>query len=205
MFDKQKTLMNTIIFAVLIDHFLRETDRNYVFFFKITHFLLQLAFCNVYTANRKSSFASILVQVSTFYLNFQPHHHHHPVSIRFLPRSRRWQDTSHSFRNRSHIFNPTSFTLSSTCFLHVIFGRPRFRFPFTSSIIAFFRVSSSFLLITRPYHLTPFAFAILSNVCFKPNISIRSSNFFLSINFAPHIDLTICHFTLPQTPCLISI
>ena len=80
------------------------------------------------------------------------------------------------------IFNPTFFTLSSTCILHVSVGRPRFRFPFTSIIIAFFSILSS-LLITCPYHLTPFAFAIQSNVTFIPNISIRSSIFFLSTNF----------------------
>ena len=90
----------------------------------------------------------------------------------------------------SSIFHPTFFTLSSTCLFHVIFGRPRFRCPFTSIIIAF-SILSSFLLITCPYHLTSFAFAILSNVFFKPYISISSSVLFLSTNFTPHIDLTM--------------
>ena len=48
-----------------------------------------------------------------------------------------------------------------------------------------------FLLITCPYHLTPFAFAILFNVSFKPNVSTSSSVFFLSTNFTPYIDLTM--------------
>ena len=87
----------------------------------------------------------------------------------------------------SSIFNPTFLTLSSTCLLHVSFGRPHFRSSFTSIIIAFFSIISSFLLITCPYHLTPFAFAILSNVFFKPNISISFSIFFLSTSFTPHI------------------
>ena len=105
----------------------------------------------------------------------------YPVSIWFFPRHRRWPDTPHSFRNRSHTFSPsrsiccfldskpTFSTLSSTCLLHVIFGRPCFRFPFTSSIIAFFSVLLSQVgLITCPYLLTPFAFAYLSYVSFKP-------------------------------------
>ena len=86
----------------------------------------------------------------------------------------------------SSIFNPTFFT-----FFHVIFGCPRFRYPFNSIIIAFFSILLSSLLITCPYHLTPFAFAILSNVFFKPYISVSSFVFFLSTNFAPQIDLTM--------------
>ena len=111
----------------------------------------------------------------------------------------------------SSVFKPTFFTLSSTCLLLVIFGRPRFRFPFTSIIFVFFSILSSSLLITCPYHFTPFAYAILSNVFFKPNISISSSIFFLSTTFTPHIDLTMAlsvlkiaisvslkhHFSLP--------
>ena len=121
-----------------------------------------------------------------------------PVLIRFFPRQRRWPNTPHSLRDRSHSFppsrsicNPIFFTLSSTCLFHVIFGRPRFRCPFTSIIIAFFSILSSSLLIKCPYHVTPFVFAIQSNVFFKPNISISSSVFFLSTNFTPHIDLTM--------------
>ena len=94
--------------------------------------------------------------------NFENIYHHHPVSIRFLPRFRKWPDhlipsaialtpSLHLVRSTaSSIFNPTSFTLSSGCFLHVIFDRPRFRFPFTSSIISFGILSSS-LLIICPY------------------------------------------------------
>ena len=122
----------------------------------------------------------------------------HPVSIRFLPRSRRWPDTPHFLCDRSHtfppsrsIFNPTFFTLSSTCLLHVIFGSAHFRCLFTYGIIAFLSVLSSPLLITCPYHLTPVAFAVLSNVSFKLKISISYSIFFLSTNFTPHIDLTM--------------
>ena len=121
--------------------------------------------------------------------------------MRFFPRHRKWPNTPHFFAialtpslhlvrsAASSIFNPTFFMLSSTCLLHVIFGRPRFCFPFTSSIIAF--TLSSFLLITCSYHHTSFAFAILSNVFFKPNISISSSIFFLSTDFTPRIDLAM--------------
>ena len=104
-------------------------------------------------------------------------------------------DRSHTFPPSRLICSflnlPPDFTLSSTCLLHVIFGRSRFRCLFTPSIIAFFSILSSSILITCPYHLTPFAFAILSNVYFKPNISISSSIFFLFTNFTPHIDLTM--------------
>ena len=66
----------------------------------------------------------------------------------------------HLFRSAaSSVFNPTFFTLSSTCLLHVIFGHLRFRCPFTSSIIAFFSILSSYLLITCSCHLTQFAIA----------------------------------------------
>ena len=91
----------------------------------------------------------------------------------------------------SSIFNPTSFTHSSTCLLHVIFSRPRFRSPFTSIIFAFFSILLSSFLITCPYHLTPFTFSILSSFSFNPNISISSSIFFLPTNFTPHIDFTV--------------
>ena len=76
-------------------------------------------------------------------------------------------------------------------FFKVFYGRPRFRCPFTSSIIAFFKMLSSFLLTTCSYHLTPFACAILSKVSFKPSIFIKSSVFFLSTSFTPHIDFTM--------------
>ena len=87
-----------------------------------------------------------------------------PVLIRFFPRHRKWRNTPHPLRDRSYsfppsrssaaysIFNPTFFTLSSTSLFHVIFGRPRFRCPFTSIIIAFFSILSSSLLITCLYH-----------------------------------------------------
>ena len=127
----------------------------------------------------------------------------YPVSIHFFPRHRSWPDTPHSFRNRSHtflhlvrsaafsIFNPTFFTPFSTCLLHVILGRPRFRCPFTSIIIAFSILSSS-LLITCPIVRTILLHSPLPfNVFFKPNISISFSIFFLSTNCTPHIDLAV--------------
>ena len=49
----------------------------------------------------------------------------------------------------------------------------------------------SSLLNTCLYHLTPFAFAIWTTVSFNHNISIRSSVFFFSISFVPHIAHTI--------------
>ena len=91
----------------------------------------------------------------------------------------------------SSTLNPIFFIFSSTCFFHVYVGRPRFRGPFTSNMIAFFKMLSSSLLTTCSYHLTPFALAILSKVSFRPSIFISSSVFFLSISFTPHIDLTI--------------
>ena len=45
-----------------------------------------------------------------------------------------------------------------------------------------------------PYY--SFAFAILSNVSFKPNIFIRSFIFFQSRKFTPHIDLTMALLVL---------
>ena len=72
----------------------------------------------------------------------------------------------------SSTLNPIFSIFSSTCFFHVCFGRPRFCGPFTSNIIAFFKMLSSSLLTTCPYHLTPFALAILSKVSFRPSIFI---------------------------------
>ena len=50
----------------------------------------------------------------------------------------------------SSISNPTFFTLYSTCLLPVIFCRPRFRCPFTSSIIAFF----SYIVVISSNHMS---------------------------------------------------
>ena len=128
------------------------------------------------------------------------HHHIHVQSgssitegglIHLIPSAIALTPSLHLVRSAaSWIFNSSYSTVSSTCLLLVVFGRPRFRIPFTSSIIAF-SILSSFLQITCPYYLTPFAFAILSNVSFKPSISISSSLFFLSTNFTSHIDLTM--------------
>ena len=103
--------------------------------------------------------------------------------------------------------NLVLFTSSSTCLLLVCFGLPRFCYPFASSINALFWTSSSSLLTTCPYHLTPFVFAIFFSVSFKPSISINSSLFFLFTNFSPHIDLTIAlsvlkKFQLQKKVCL---
>ena len=57
--------------------------------------------------------------------------------------------------------NPILFTLSSTGLLHVCFGLPRFRYPFTSNINALFKTLSSSLLSTCPYHLTEYVLVIL--------------------------------------------
>ena len=116
------------------------------------------------------------------------HYHHHPFSI--------WPVLVLVEGGRMHLIslaialtpyfhlvrfaafstsNPILFTLSSTCFLHVCFGLSHFRCPFTASINAFFRTLSYFLLTTCLYHLTPFAFAILSNIFLKPSISINFS------------------------------
>ena len=120
-----------------------------------------------------------------------------------FPHVRRWPDAPHSFSNRSHSLSPSRAICSFLhpqsnllyilldLFLHVCFCRPRFRGPFTSNIIAFFKMLSSSLLTTCPCHLTPFALAILSKVSFRPSIFISSSVFFLSTSFTPHIDLTI--------------
>ena len=87
--------------------------------------------------------------------------------------------------------NPIIFTLSSACLFHVCFCFPRFHCPFPSSIHALFKALSPFFLTTCPYHLTPFVFAIYSNVSFKPSSSISFSLFFLSTNFTSYIDLTM--------------
>ena len=77
----------------------------------------------------------------------------------------------------------TFFTLSSTCLLHVIFGRPRFRFEFTSIIIAFISILSSSLLITCPYHLTLFAFChFIQRFLRRPTQHLHQVLHFLSIH-----------------------
>ena len=76
------------------------------------------------------------------------------------------------------ISNPILFVFSSTCLLHLCLGFPRLRCPFISSINVLFRRLSLSLLITYPYHLATFDFAILFNVSFRPSIFIIS--FFLS-------------------------
>ena len=131
------------------------------------------------------------------------HHHHRPVLIRFflvseggrmhlIPSAIAPTPSLHLARSKaSSTLNPIFFIFSSTCFFHVCFGRPRFHGPFTSNIIAFFKKLSSSLLTTCPYHLTPFALAILSKVSFRPSIFMSSSVFFPSTSFTPHIDLTI--------------
>ena len=76
------------------------------------------------------------------------HYHHHPVSIRCgwsrsrvagcttLPQ-RSLSPSSHLVRFAgSSSCNPILFTFSSTCLLHICFGLPQFRCPFTSSISA---------------------------------------------------------------------
>ena len=96
------------------------------------------------------------------------HHHHRPVLIRFflvseggrmhlIPSAIAPTLSLHLARSvASSTLNPIFFIFSTTCFFHVCFGRPRFRGPFTSNIIAFFKMLSSSLLTTCPYHLTPF-------------------------------------------------
>ena len=71
----------------------------------------------------------------------------------------------------------TLFNLSQPCLLLPF----SFRCPFTSSINVLFRTLSSFLLSTCPYHFTPFAFAILSHVSFKPSVSISVLSFFSTV------------------------
>ena len=120
------------------------------------------------------------------FLKQRGHYHHQPVSIwrvlvlvqggrmHFIPLAIALTPYFHLIRFvASSISNPILFTLSSTCLLHVCFGLPHFRCPFTASINAFFTTLSYFLLTTCPYHLTPFTFAILSTVFFKPSISIH--------------------------------
>ena len=99
--------------------------------------------------------------------------HHQPVLIRFflvseggrmhlIPSAIALTPSLHLARSvASSNLNPIFFIFFSTCFFHVCFGHPRFRGPFTSNIIAFFKMLSSSLLTTCPYHLTPFALAIL--------------------------------------------
>jgi len=76
-----------------------------------------------------------------------------------------------------------------------------------------FSTSSSSLLKTCPYHHTPFAYANLSTVSCKSNISIGCFAFFLSINLTLYIALTkllsfrikIVCFIFSKTPCFASI
>ena len=89
--------------------------------------------------------------------------------------------------------------------LHICFGLPRFRCPFTSSINAFFRTLTLSLLTTCLYYNTPFTFAILSKVSSKLSIFINSSLFFLSTNFTPHIDLTMALSVLLEIAISISL
>ena len=81
-------------------------------------------------------------------------YHHHPVSILcgwFKSRmaectsfpQRSLSPSSHLVRfAASSTSNPILFTFYSTCLLHICFGLPRFRCPYTSSINAFFRTLS---------------------------------------------------------------
>ena len=110
-----------------------------------------------------------------------------------------WLDAPHSLSNLSLpfcILGDLQPRAPPTQFIHVLFNLPpphllwpssisRLFALFTSSINAFFRTLSSSLLITCSYHNTLFTFAILSNVSFKPSISINSSSIFLSTNFTP--------------------
>ena len=107
-------------------------------------------------------------------------YHHHPVLICFflvseggrmhlIPSAIAPTTSLHLAQSvASSTLNPILFVFSSTCFFHVCFGRLRFHGPFTSNIIACFKTLSSFLLTTCPYHLTPFALAILSNITTLP-------------------------------------
>ena len=137
------------------------------------------------------------------------HYHRHPVSIwrvlvlvkggriHLIPSGIALTPYFHLVRFAAFsTSNPIPFTLSSICLPHICFGLPRYRCPFTAGINVFFRTLSYSLLTTCPYRLTPFAFAILTNVFFKPNISINSSLCFLSTNFTPHIDLTMALYVL---------
>ena len=98
----------------------------------------------------------------------------------------------HFSRSKASSFsNPNFFTSSSTFLFHVLFGRPLLLLPITSKSRAFLKMLPSSLLSTWPYHLTAFAFAIISNDSTKPNISINSFVIFLSINLTPHMALNI--------------
>ena len=113
------------------------------------------------------------------------------------------RDRSHTFPHlvrsaASSIFNPTFFTLSFTCLLHVIFGRLTF--------------ASHSLPSSLPCSLLQYIIIIPSNHMSIPSYSIRlchsiqhflqtqqpisSSIFFLYTNFTPRIDLTMALLVL---------
>ena len=126
------------------------------------------------------------------------YNHHHPV----FPGVQRLPDTVLLIPSRialtpsrticsllHHQSNPlhTLFNLSLLCLLWL-----------TSLLLSiFFKhhcLLQNALIIpsfTCSYHLTPFAFAVLSNVSFKLIGFINFILFFLSTNFTPHVDLTI--------------
>ena len=117
---------------------------------------------------------------------------HHPVSIRFFPRSRRWPDTPHPLRDCCHTFLPSrsicTFLDLQPNFVHTLFHllSPCHFWPSSLSLPIHFqhRCLLQYIIII-PSYLTPFAFAISSNVFFKPNISSSSPIFF----FYPLISL----------------
>ena len=102
-------------------------------------------------------------------------------------------------------FSLTSSTLSSsTCFIHVLFG---FLWPSTSKSNALLKTWPCSLLNTWPGQWTMFAIANWSIVPFKPSISIKSMDVFMSLSCTPHIALTmdlsvLCKITIsPSIIC----
>ena len=135
------------------------------------------------------------------------HYHLHPVqSGVFWSWSKVARCTYLSLTDRSHSLFPsclicsllclqanslyTLFNLSSPCLLcpssHLLPIHCKHHSFYTVIILSSNHMSNC------PYYLTPFAFAIMSNV-FKPSISFNFSLglCFLSTNFTPHIDLTM--------------
>ena len=144
------------------------------FLFKFCFFNLHCSWCIClryhYCCNRsKFDYRADKIGHSVANSSLPLHHHHHPVSIRFLPRSRRWPDTPHPLRDCFHTFLPSrsicSFLYLQPDFLHTLFYLlpPRHFWPFLLSLPIHFQHHCLFQCIT----------IIPSNHMSIPSYSIR--------------------------------
>ena len=124
-----------------------------------------------------------------------------PVLIQFFPRYQRWPNAPHSLHDRSHSFPPSrsicSFFDLQPDSLHTLFHLPLpcHFWPSSLSLSIHFHhhcVLQNIIIFSSNYMFIPshsIRFAILSNVFFKPNISINSSVIFLFTNFTHTLTL----------------